>query len=133
MNLIDTHAHAYLDEFDNGLETMIGRAKEIGVSQILMPAIDSATHEKMLKLEKKYPQNCISMMGLHPCSVKENFKDELAIAADYFSKRKFAAVGEIGLDFYWDLSFTEQQYDAFRRQVDWAGAAWLKPPLMATM
>ena len=120
MKLIDTHAHVYLNEFDNDFDAMIGRAKEKGVSKILMPAIDSATHENMLKLEERFPQNCISMMGLHPCSVKENYKKELEIAADYLSTRKFAAVGEIGLDFYWDLSFTGQQYDAFNQQVEWA-------------
>ncbi len=98
----------------------IDRAKEAGVNRILMPAIDSSTHESMLRLENEFPGTCISMMGLHPCSVKENYEEELRIAEEYLSKRKFVAVGEIGLDFYWDISFKDQQYDAFHRQIEWA-------------
>jgi TatD DNase family protein len=120
MNLIDTHAHIYSSEFDNDRGEAMERAKDAGISRVLMPAIDSLTHESMLGLEKEYPGTCISMMGLHPCSVKENYENELRIAEDYLSKQKFIAVGEIGLDFYWDLSFKDQQYDAFHRQVEWA-------------
>ena len=85
-----------------------------------MTAIDSSTHESMLRLESEFPQTCLSMMGLHPCSVRENYKEELKKAGEYFSKRKFIAVGEIGLDFYWDLSFNDQQYAAFHHQVELA-------------
>ena len=81
-----------------------------------MPAIDSSTHDKMLAIEVEFPI-CVSMMGLHPCSVKENFQEEIKIIKEHLSKRKFIAVGEIGLDFYWDLSFQEQQYEAFRSQI----------------
>jgi len=74
----------------------------------------------MLKMEQDYPGQCFAMMGLHPCSVKENFEEELQIAEQWLSRRKFAAVGETGLDFYWDKTFTAQQYTAFRTQVGWA-------------
>ena len=118
--MIDTHAHIYANEFDEDIELIISRAKTAGVSRILMPAIDTETHEKMLLLEDNQPEYCISMMGLHPCSVKSNYKDELKVIEGYFSKRRFAAVGETGLDFYWDLTFKEQQYEAFHQQADWA-------------
>ncbi len=120
MNLIDTHAHIYSDEFENDRAGAIERAKTAGVNKILMPAIDSSTHENMLRLEEEYAGTCISMMGLHPCSVKENYEEELRIAEEYLVKQKFMAVGEIGLDFYWDVSFKDQQYAAFHRQVEWA-------------
>lgn len=120
MNLIDTHAHIYLEEMDSDREDMLNRAGNEGVTRILMPAIDAGSHERMLQLEKSYPGSCYSMMGLHPCSVKENFKEELRIAHDFFSKRKFIGVGEVGLDFYWDLTFREQQFSAFHEQLEWA-------------
>ena len=81
-----------------------------------MPAIDSSTHDAMLKLQEKY-STCHSMIGLHPCSVKTNHNEELNLVTEYLQKKKFIAVGEIGLDFYWDISFKEQQYDAFHRQI----------------
>jgi TatD DNase family protein len=85
-----------------------------------MPAIDSSTTEAMLKVEKGYPEFCIAMMGLHPCSVNETFKHELEHVETWLSKRPFAAIGEIGLDFYWDKTFKEQQYSAFRTQAELA-------------
>src|SRR5690242_8652261 len=120
MMLIDTHSHIYLPEFEADRATMLVKAREAGVSAILMPAIDSSTHEAMMELEKGHPADCLSMMGLHPCSVKDNYKDELEIARNYFDKRKFKAVGEVGLDFYWDKTFTKEQYDAFHQQIEWA-------------
>jgi TatD DNase family protein len=117
--LIDTHAHIYLNEFQADRNEMLDRAKAAGVNKVLMPAIDMASHSAMLELEKSHSL-CISMMGLHPCSVKENYKDELRIVEENLAKRKFIAVGEIGLDFYWDIKFKEQQYDAFDRQIEWA-------------
>lgn len=118
--MIDTHAHIYAGEFDNDRAKAIQRAKDAAIINILMPAIDSSTHQNMLGLENQYPGTCISMMGLHPCSIKENYEQELSIAEDYLSQQKFIAVGEIGLDFYWDISFKDQQYAAFHRQVEWA-------------
>lgn len=118
--LIDTHSHIYLPEFEPELAEMLKRAEKEGVGKILMPAIDSSTHQQMLQLEESLPDQCLSMMGLHPCSVKENYKEELAIARNYLKKQRFKAVGEIGLDFYWDKTFTEQQYAAFNEQIEWA-------------
>lgn len=120
MQLIDTHCHIYADAFDNDRQQMIERAVATGVSRMLMPAIDLSTHDAMLRLEEQYPGQCVAMMGLHPCSVKEDVEKELTIVTNYFEQRSFAAVGEIGLDFYWDLSFKEQQYAAFHRQIELA-------------
>jgi TatD DNase family protein len=120
MQITDTHSHIYLDDFKEDRADMLMRAEKEGVTKILMPAIDSSTHGQMLALEKLNPAQCFAMMGLHPCSVKENFKDELAIVEKYMSERVFKAVGEIGLDFYWDKTFTKEQYEAFLHQTEWA-------------
>ena len=120
MTMIDTHSHVYLPEFEPGRSPMLERAEKEGIIKIIMPAIDSTTHEAMLKLEEEKPLACLSMMGVHPCSIKENYPDELRIARNYLEKRPFKAVGEIGLDFYWDKTFTEQQYAAFAEQIEWA-------------
>jgi TatD DNase family protein len=120
MNLVDTHTHIYLEEFDDDQDEMIERAEREGVRKFFLPAIDSATHHVMFGLENRYPGRCFSMMGLHPCSVKENFNAELELVRAELERRKFSAIGEIGLDFYWDRSFTDQQTDAFHRQLDWA-------------
>lgn len=115
--LIDTHAHVYLPEFDEDRETLLKNAAGARIAAIYMPAIDAGTHETMLQTQKQYPM-CKSMMGLHPCSVKEDFEKELAIVDQYFFQRRFIAVGEIGLDFYWDKTFTNQQYQAFHKQIE---------------
>jgi TatD DNase family protein len=120
MNLIDTHSHIYLPELDEDRVTMLERAEKEEVSKILMPAIDSKTHEKMLSGEKVNQPSCFSMMGVHPCSIRENYKDELKMAGEFLEKRSFKAVGETGLDFYWDKTFTLQQYAAFNQQIEWA-------------
>jgi TatD DNase family protein len=120
MTLIDTHSHIYLDDFNMDLPDIAERADKVGIIKILLPAIDSATHEKMLEKEGRFSPNFLSMMGLHPCSVKENYIAELDIAEGYLTKRKFVAIGETGLDFYWDLTFKGQQYEAFQRQIEWA-------------
>ena len=119
MMLVDTHSHIYLPDFDSDREAMLQRAAESGISRVLMPAIDSGTHDAMMETQKKWSFT-ESMMGLHPCSVKENFEDELKIVEDWLEQEKFVAIGETGLDFYWDLTFTEQQYMAFRRQIGFA-------------
>jgi TatD DNase family protein len=118
--IIDTHAHIYAEEFDTDLLNMLQRAKDAEVTGILMPAIDSSAHHRMLQVEAQYPDYCISMMGLHPCYVKGNYQEELKIVEDYFAQRSFIAVGEIGLDFYWDKTYTQQQYEAFNRQIELA-------------
>lgn len=120
MTLFDTHSHIYLDDFNDDLPDLIERADKVGVKQVFMPAIDSSTHAKMLDTEQRFPAICHSMMGLHPCSVRDNYLEELRVAEDWLTRRKFVAIGETGLDFYWDTTFKEQQYDAFQRQIDWA-------------
>ena len=120
MTLIDSHSHIYLPEFEEDKAKMLERAEKEDIRKILMPAIDSSTHGAMLKLEEEYPSACLSMMGLHPCSVKENFREELKIVRDYLEKRPFKAVGETGLDFFWDKTFVQQQYLAFHEQIEWA-------------
>ena len=120
MRLTDTHCHLYLKEFENDLEEVIQRARNAGVEKFYLPAIDSEVIDDMLRLEASHPNEFHAMMGLHPCSVKENYKDELKIVEDHLSKRKFAAVGEIGLDFYWDTTFTKEQFDAFTMQMELA-------------
>jgi len=119
MTLIDTHAHIYLPEFDKDREAIINGTAGKGLSTILLPAIDSSTHQHMLQVEKQFNW-CLPMMGLHPCSVKENFDDELRIVEDWLRARSFIAVGETGLDFYWDVTFEKEQYAAFHQQIEWA-------------
>jgi TatD DNase family protein len=117
MYFIDTHTHIYLPEFDEDRDAMMKRASDAGVKTTIMPAIDSTTHAKMLAVESTYP-GCYAMMGLHPCSVTQEFQGEIEVLKEYFNEWKFVAVGEIGLDFYWDKTFTEQQYKAFRQQIE---------------
>lgn len=116
---IDTHAHIYLPEFDGNREAVLEKAAAAGVRAIYMPAIDSGTHAAMLQTER-HCATCRSMMGLHPCSVKENYGEELRIVEEYLLQRQFIAIGEIGLDFYWDTTFANQQYEAFHRQIQLA-------------
>ncbi|HYF33378.1 MAG TPA: TatD family hydrolase [Chitinophagaceae bacterium] len=120
MKLIDTHCHLYLSDFEADIDSILERAETEGVARMYLPAIDSGELDRLLHLEKAFPGRCIAMMGLHPCSVKENYQEELRLVNQQLAARKFAAIGETGLDFYWDLSFTNQQYDAFRRQINWA-------------
>ncbi len=120
MTLIDTHCHLYAEEFAASIEQVILRAEEAGVKKFYLPAIDSSATEAMLALENRFPGKCIAMMGLHPCYVKENYKEELAQVQDWLTKRKFAAVGEIGLDHYWDKTFAKEQEEAFRLQIEWS-------------
>lgn len=120
MKLIDTHAHIYLDSFKNDIEQVMTRALAAGVEKIYLPAIDRSETQKIFNLEMKYPGVCVAMAGLHPCSVNENYEGELTWIEEMLNSRHFAAVGEIGLDFHWDKTFVDQQYDAFERQVEWA-------------
>jgi TatD DNase family protein len=120
MRFIDTHAHLYSTPLKENIEGIIKNAMDNGIDTIIMPAIDSTTLDAMLEVEVNYPKNCMAMMGLHPCSVKENVKEELAIVEVQLQKRKFIAIGEIGLDYYWDKTFTTQQMEAFEIQIQWA-------------
>jgi TatD DNase family protein len=120
MELIDTHCHLYDSAFDGDRDLMIQRALENGVHRFYLPAIDRKSEQAMLDLEKCYPDICFAMQGLHPCSVNANVEEDLRHVHQSLTGRAFAAVGEIGLDFYWDRSFEKQQYEAFHRQIDWA-------------
>ena len=118
--IIDTHCHLYLPEFSNKIDEFIARAKENGVEKIYLPAINSETSEALLLLEERYPDICVAMMGLHPCYVKSDYTDELKKVEDLLSQRKFVAIGECGLDFYWDKTFVKEQYLALEQQIEWA-------------
>lgn len=118
--LIDTHCHLYSEEFKEDIASVIERAKDAGVGRFYLPGIDSSAIGDMLALEEKYPGLCIPMMGLHPCYVKENFQQELDMVETWLNKRPFVAIGEIGLDFYWDTTYSKEQYEAFSCQMQWA-------------
>jgi TatD DNase family protein len=118
--MIDSHAHIYLEQFDTDREDMIVRAAEAGVSRIYMPNIDHTSIDAMLETEQKHKGMCIPMMGLHPCSVQKGFEKELYIVEQWLSTRKWSAVGEIGLDLYWDKSTLDMQIEALKVQIGWA-------------
>jgi len=119
--MIDTHTHLYSEEFDEDRKETIQRALEKGITEFYLPAIDSEFHEKMLQLESDYPNQIFSMMGLHPCYVKpESWENELEIVKKYLDERSFPAIGEIGIDLYWDKSTLDIQVKAFEQQIDWA-------------
>lgn len=118
--LIDTHTHIYLPDFASDIEPMLERAKAAGVSHCCLPAIDSETHNLVIDLESRFPGCCHAMMGLHPCSVNERVEEELALVRSWLEKRPFIAIGETGLDFYWDKTFVREQEMALRRQMEWA-------------
>ena len=118
--LIDTHCHLYLEEFKPDLEQVIKRAEAEGVVRFMLPAIDSTQTENLLETERRFKGQCFAMMGLHPCSVKENYEEELRLVEYWLDKRAFVAVGEIGLDYYWDLTFKSQQMEAFDKQIQFA-------------
>jgi TatD DNase family protein len=117
MRFTDTHCHLYLGEFDIDRIEVVRRAGLEGIEKFYLPAIDSQTTDAMLEMEKKFPGKCYAMMGLHPCSVKENYEVELQGVEEWLTKRGFAAIGEIGLDFYWDKTFAGQQYIVFKKQI----------------
>lgn len=120
MILTDTHIHLYADDFTGDRDQLIREAMDLGVQRFFLPNIDSAFVDAMLDVEEKYPENCFAMMGLHPCSVKEDWKKELTMVEDRLSKRKFAGIGEIGIDLYWDKTFIKEQEEVFRRQIELA-------------
>ena len=117
---IDTHAHIYAKQFKKDQDDVLRRAFEQNVEKIYLPNIDHTSIDDMMEVEAKYPNQCIAMMGLHPCSVNKDFEKELYQVEDWLNKRSFAAVGEIGTDLYWDKTFYEQQAEAFKIQVEWA-------------
>ena len=120
MELIDTHCHLYDRALSEDIDAVIQRAQAAGINRFYLPAIDRQSEAAMFGLEKRYPGICFAMQGLHPCSVKADISESLRHVEQSLAGRKFAAVGEIGLDFYWDRSFEKEQYRAFHQQIEWA-------------
>ncbi len=120
MELIDSHAHIYATEFKNDRAEVIRKAQEAGVIQILMPNVDHTSTDSLLQTETDFPGFCLPMMGLHPCSVKKDFQKELYQVEDWLGKRSFTAIGETGIDLYWDKTFLSQQKEALLVQLEWA-------------
>jgi TatD DNase family protein len=120
MFLIDTHTHLYLEEFDSDRREMVERAIQAGVEKMLLPNIDSSSIQGMLELCDAFPENCLPMIGLHPTSVKDNFEEELKLVDEFIEKQKFYAIGETGIDLYWDKSHQKEQNLAFIHQINLA-------------
>jgi hydrolase, TatD family len=121
MNFIDTHSHLFLEEFAEDLPLVMQRAKAAGVSRIYMPNIDCSTIKPLLDTVASYPDYCYPMIGLHPTSVNESFKDELGAMKELLDKpNSFVAIGEVGMDLYWDRTFLKEQQEAFSAQIQWA-------------
>lgn len=120
MNFIDTHTHLYDEQFSEDRTEAIRNAVDAGVTKMYLPNCNSETIDGMLQLAQQFPDNCLPMMGLHPCYVKEDYNAELKIVEEQLTSKKYCAVGEIGLDYYWDTSYKEQQIEAFELQIDWA-------------
>ena len=120
MVFIDTHTHLYLNAFEKDRAEVMQRAIDSGVAAVFLPHVDSETTEAMLDLEREWPKHAFAMMGVHPCSITADYEKELAHARRWLERRTFAAIGEIGIDLYWDKTFFEQQKLAFRTQCDWA-------------
>jgi len=120
MKLIDTHTHLYTEAFDEDRDQVIKNAIAKGIERFYLPSIDSKYTSRMYDLEKEYPNHIRLMMGLHPTHVKENCKEELQHVEQNLSQHRFAAVGEIGIDLYWDQTFLKQQQEAFNTQIRWA-------------
>jgi TatD DNase family protein len=118
--MVDTHAHIYSEEFDNDRAAVIQRAIDAGVKKIVLPNIDSQSLPRMLELEKDYPDYCYATIGLHPTSVKSDYLAELEIIRSELKRRSYLAVGEIGIDLYWDKTFLKEQLIAFQQQIDLA-------------
>jgi TatD DNase family protein len=117
---IDSHAHIYSKEFDADRQVLLEQCMDKGVNKIFMPNVDHESIDRMLEVEAKNPGHCIPMMGLHPCNVKKNFEKDLYEVEDWLKRRKFAAIGEMGTDLYWDKTFFPQQQEAFKIQVNFA-------------
>ena len=118
--MIDTHSHIYSEDFNTDRAETVQRAKDAGVQHIILPNCDSITLPQMLSLEMQFQGFCHASIGLHPTSVNHNYKDELALVKSELQRRKWIAIGEIGIDLYWDKAFLNEQIIAFRQQIDWA-------------
>jgi len=120
MIFTDTHTHLYLEEFDQDRREVIEKATGAGVRYMMLPNIDSTSISTMLALADEFPANCFPMMGLHPTSVKENFREELAIVENQLKNRRFYGIGECGIDLYWDKTFAKEQEVVFRHHIELA-------------
>lgn len=120
MTLIDTHTHLYLPEFDHDRSNVVENALAAGVEKMFLPNIDRDTVKPLLALAAQFPLHCYPMAGLHPTSVKENWKEEMAFVEKMLEENSFIAVGEIGIDLYWDKSFEKEQQEVFARQIQLA-------------
>lgn len=120
MHFIDTHTHLYSEEFKDDRKLIVEKAIKNGVNHLFLPNVDVDSIQPMLDLVWDFPENCFPMMGLHPCSVNEHVEAHLFQIQKWFKKRKFYAVGEIGLDYYWSTEFKNQQISAFKKQIQWA-------------
>lgn len=120
MQLIDTHTHLYLPEFDGDRDEVLNRATSNGISKMLLPNIDTNSVKQMLDLVSRYPGICFPMTGLHPTSVKEDYLSQLEVLENLITKHKIIAIGEIGIDLYWDKTFFKEQVISFRRQIRFA-------------
>ena len=118
--MIDTHSHIYDEVFDDDHSEVIARAKAVGVERIILPNVDSDSLPRMLSLEAQYPDYCFAAIGLHPTSVKENYKEELLLVRSELERRKWIAIGEIGIDLYWDKTFYNEQVIVLQQQIEWA-------------
>lgn len=118
--MIDTHSHIYLPEFDQDRREVVERALSAGVEKILMPNIDAQSVRPMFAVEEMYPDYCYSMMGLHPTSVKGDYEEQLTNVEYWLGQRDFIAIGEIGIDLYWDKTWEREQRVVFRKQAEWA-------------
>lgn len=118
--LIDTHTHLYSSQFDQDREDVIQQCIKNGVDKFLLPNIDKSSIQGMLALQNKFPLNCFAMMGLHPCSVDQNWEQELEEINTLLQQERIIAIGEIGIDLYWDKTYVAQQKEAFTRQISWA-------------
>lgn len=119
--LIDTHTHLYSEQFEEDIAEVIARAKENGVERFYLPAIDQSYTDRMLNLEAQYPNEMFAMMGLHPCSVHpDTLASEMTHVKEWIDKRPFKAIGEIGIDLYWEKAYLKEQQDAFKTQIEWA-------------
>ncbi|MFW5886240.1 MAG: TatD family hydrolase [Bacteroidota bacterium] len=120
MFYIDTHAHLFLEQFDNDREQVVKNAIKQGVGKIILPNVDLSTMEPMLELSKKFPKVCYPAAGIHPTSVKENYLEKIEKIKQWIKKEEFIAIGEIGLDLYWDKNYLEQQKKGFKLQLEMA-------------
>lgn len=120
MMITDTHTHLYSEQFDEDRDEVIKKAMSLGIKRFFIPAIDSNYYESMFALEQSFPDHIFLMAGLHPTHVKEDFKGELEIVKHHLDTHRFYAVGEIGMDLYWDKTFVKEQQEAFFTQIAWA-------------